>query len=131
MPRQKRTRLEDFNLSTRLGRFRAREAGFDVPKRENTGFGKAYWSKDANHDEIVNGLQARGVTVYAMPQPGDILCYNPHCTYDVPPLWMPMEIKTDTGRPTKAQKARKGQPIPIVHNLSEALALLGIKIGVL
>lgn len=124
MPRKPKT-LSDFDLSTRIGRFRARQAGHNVPKRENTGFGKAYWSKDANHDEIVNGLQARGFDVYAMPQPGDILVYGLDVD-DRHHRWMPMEIKTAGGRKTKNQADRTQQPIPTVRNLADALALYGI-----
>lgn len=120
MPRKPKL-LTDFDLTTRLGRFRARQQGFDVPKRENTGFGKAYWSKDANHDDIVNGLQARGYTVYSMPMPGDVLCYSPFTE-----RWMPAEIKTAKGRKTKNQAARDQQPIPIVRSLADALALFGV-----
>lgn len=127
MPRKVKT-LADFDLTTRIGRHRARAKGFDVPKRENTGFGKAYWSKDANHDEIVNGLQARGIVVYEMPMPGDVLCYYRGGHPIITETWLPIEFKVKGGRATKAQSARKLAPIPVALSLVDALALFGLTI---
>lgn len=72
-----------------------------------------------------------------MPQPGDVLCYG-----ETGPLnfdgkimqlhiWLPLEIKSreemrrGKDKLTARQKARTGQPIPVVHDLAEALALYG------
>lgn len=89
--------------------------------------------KDKNHADIVEGLRKRGIVVFDMPEPGDVLCYGP-ISYN-PSIWMPMELKSDQRtrgyKPelTKAQakRAETGAVIPIVHNLAEALALFGLK----
>ena len=92
--------------------------------------------KDVVQSEIVKGLRERGIVVFDMPQPGDVLCYGlRHGTVLDPDdmIWMPMELKSDKRtrgyKPelTKAQitRAATGAVIPIVHSLAEALALFG------
>lgn len=97
--------------------------------------------KDTVHSQIVEGLRARGVIVFDMPAPGDVLCLRPESflingygyhMHGVAGLWMPMEFKSDKKIRGKAEnisnnKPKKPTPIPTVHTLQEALQLLGMK----
>jgi hypothetical protein len=102
--------------------------------------------KDAVHQEIVDGLRARGIVVYDMPSPGDVLTcvigkHEYVQTYGVEPMrppcrWIPMEFKSPNSIRHKAKgaegelvsnnKPREPKLIPIVHSLAEALALHGM-----
>lgn len=96
--------------------------------------------KDTVHKPIVIGLEARGFVVYEMPDPGDILVYGWDAD-DNRYRWMPMELKSSNAvRKKKAdgsdelsprQKRMRDKkalaPIPIVHSLSQALSLFGVK----
>ena len=95
--------------------------------------------QDVMHKPIVSALEDYGVTVYLMPDPGDILCYGWNratLQYE----WHPAEIKSsNTVRKKKAdgsdeltprQKRLRDQnytaPIPIIRTVAEGLALFGI-----
>lgn len=90
---------------------------------------------DKAQPAIVEGLRKHGIVVEMMPQPGDILCYGNWFPHSDTRVWIPMEVKSSQAvrgyKPelTDAQKRRleRGMPIPIVHNLAEALALFGIE----
>jgi hypothetical protein len=87
--------------------------------------------KDLVHAPIVAGLRVRGILVEDMPEPGDVLCYGWHAGLQQR-VFIPIEFKSDaksrggsTAKLTKTQAARV-MPIPIVHDLPEALALFGL-----
>ncbi len=84
--------------------------------------------KDVVHAPIVEGLRMHGVVVFSMPEPGDVLCYY-HGT------WTRLEFKSDKvtrgykREKTAAQEKRATlAEIPIVHTLSEALDIFGIRL---
>lgn len=88
---------------------------------------------------IVEGLRMHGIFALPMPIPGDLLTFRPQTN-----TWIPMEVKTmrhtshtfKNGTPkkihvlTESQKKRASQgcAVPIVMNLTEALALHGIQL---
>ena len=94
--------------------------------------------KDSVHKSIVAALEARGVVVYEMPDPGDILCYGWHV--HLGPQWVPMELKSSNAvrrkkadgsqelspRQRRMREKHARAPIPVVHTPSEALALFGM-----
>jgi len=87
--------------------------------------------QDLVHQPIVDGLRARGICVELMPEPGDVLCYGWHARLKFE-VFIPMEFKSDAksrggskAKLTKTQ-AKRVMPIPVVHDLPEALALFGL-----
>lgn len=90
--------------------------------------------KDANHQEIVKGLRERGIIVFDMPEPGDILCYG-QIEHAQSYIWIPMEVKSSQPvrgykpelTPAQQRRSNTGAVIPIVHSLAEGLALFGLK----
>ena len=95
--------------------------------------------KDVVHKPIVDGLEQRGFVVYDMPDPGDILVYGWHRD-DKSYQWVPMELKSSnvvrkkkadgsdelSPRQKRIRDKKARAPIPIVHSISEGLALFGI-----
>lgn len=120
--------------------------------------------KDANHQDIVKGLRAHGLTVFDMPTPGDVLVHSEpammRAAYVIDSLrglpnrsplsqadkeilitairmlaswvgFVPMEFKSSKAIRGKAEnisnnKVKAPTPIPVVHDLAEALALFGL-----
>ena len=95
--------------------------------------------KDTAHKPIVTALESYNITVYDMPDPGDILCYGWNRAtkqYE----WHPAEIKSSNAvRKKKAdgsdelsprQKRIRDKkcmaPIPVIHTVAEGLALYGL-----
>lgn len=113
--------------------------------------------KDLVHRTIVDGLRQRGIVVYDMPEPGDVLCYQFDARVFYPhrpdpwmqfARWLPLEIKTPgIARTRKSQQKRSDgsriratrpdgsrywldvppAPIPVVETLEQALALFGLE----
>ena len=75
---------------------------------------------DANKKEIVKGLRQAGYYVYDLRRPTDLLVWTGG-------LWIPLEIKTEKGTPTAAQRKffdeAKG-PVVIATSLTEAIEKL-------
>ena len=81
------------------------------------------------HKAIVEGLRARGIIVFDMPEPGDILCYGQLAPPDIwTRIWMTMEIKSDKKisgyKPelTKSQQRRADQGAAIPQRQAEISA---------
>lgn len=90
---------------------------------------------DSTQADIVKGLRKMGVQVWLIGQPCDLLCYywsNPLQRF----LWQPLEVKTPQGKLKPKARIDKRQQeqrkflaetrTPVVLNLSEALACLGL-----
>lgn len=78
--------------------------------------------RDWNEAEIINALEAIGVTVCRMSGEGlpDLLCH-----YRA--TWLPIEVKGPRGKLTSAQvKLRRTTGFPVVRSISEALQLFGV-----
>jgi len=76
--------------------------------------------RDANEAEIVAALECAGVHVFRLSGRGvpDLLCAHRG-------RWVPLEVKTRTGRLTEAQRGCP-VPIPVVRSVADALAALGL-----
>ena len=95
--------------------------------------------KDTVHKPIVAALESYNITVYDMPDPGDVLCYGFDRTSNSY-QWVPMELKSSNAirkkkadgsqelspRQLRMAAKRCNAPIPIVHSIAEGLALFGI-----
>lgn len=98
--------------------------------------------KDKSHAGIVDGLRQHGVVVIDMPDPGDVLTYQPDRN-----VWIPLEFKTaGQAREKPSQEKRRlgfrlkatradgsryeldvpPHPIPVVFTVDEALKVLGL-----
>ena len=75
--------------------------------------------RDANEAEIVAALRACGARVDRISGPG-----LPDLLVGYKGFWVPLEIKSATGRLTKRQ--RLGAPYPIARSVDEALRAIGI-----
>jgi hypothetical protein len=98
--------------------------------------------QDVVHKPIVAALESHSITVYLMPDPGDVLTYGLHRTTQLH-IWLPMELKSGNDvrkkkadgseelspRQQRMREKRFRAPIPIVHSEAEALALYGIKVS--
>lgn len=76
--------------------------------------------RDENEPEIVDHLQANGVKVHRIGNPGDLLCWNYDSRH-----WIVLEVKMPGGRFTpKQKKYREAHPdvvIPVVETKEQAL----------
>ncbi len=76
--------------------------------------------RDANEPEIVDWLELHGFKVHRIGGPGDLLVWNYDSRH-----WVCLEVKTEKGRSTPAQKdyAEKNPDIdiPIVRTKEDAL----------
>lgn len=80
--------------------------------------------RDANEPAIVDALEAIGVFVRRLSEPGlpDLLCYHPREGIRL------LEVKMPAGKLTAPQKAtQRYVPFAIVESVSEALALFGVR----
>ena len=80
--------------------------------------------RDGNEQEIVEALEAIGVVVIRLSDPGvpDLLCYR----HDRG--WLPIEVKKKGEPLTPAQLAlRERVMFPVVRSVEEALELYGVK----
>lgn len=87
--------------------------------------------RDANEAAIVEALQAHGIGVYRLNDPGapDLLAWEPGDRFmHGKPRAYPLEVKSKTGRLTRAQRAYQG-PRWVVRTPAEALAVFGIREG--
>lgn len=73
--------------------------------------------RDANEPAIVDALLAAGATIYRLSGKG-----QPDLLVRFRGIWTPLEVKTTTGRLTKAQAAIDW---PIVRSVEDALTAIG------
>ncbi len=79
--------------------------------------------RDENEPEIVKGLQDEGYYVERIDEPGDLVvwCYDRE-------RWFVFEVKVQGGRFTPRQKKFRAEnpkvPVPVIHDVDEALAIL-------
>lgn len=80
---------------------------------------------DATQATIVRALREIGVQVIVLSRMGDgvpdLLTWSPDRG------WLPIELKTPTGKLTPAQSAQRLRtPYPVVRSVGEALGLFGV-----
>ena len=78
--------------------------------------------RDWNEEAIVRALEAIGVDVWRVSNPGlpDLLTHQRG-------VWLPIEVKGPRGRLTNQQAVmRRRVTFPVVRSVTEALALFGV-----